>query len=229
MNKPHPHNDIIEKKLEQLPVANAESLWNDMHLILDKKMPQKKERRRFIAWFLISKPFLLLTIGFIIGTGSTLFYLSRKDYNTTSVKTLPDTPQSNGTIEDGSTNNSKPTKGTRTNAGEVNQEAANKRSTIAPSANDVGLAVNNNFIALHTTEQYKRSMNNDPFNKVKVEFNEKADGFKEPVTLISPSGNNFDVFPVHLKSNYADLIAGNQVDERGFLILQPDPAQNTGI
>ena len=226
MNKPHPHNDIIEKKLEQLPVANAESLWNDMHLILDKKMPQKKERRRFIAWFLISKPFLLLTIGFIIGTGSTLFYLSRKDYNTTSVKTLPDTPQSNGTIEDGSTNNSKPTKGTRTNAGEVNQEAANKRSTIAPSANDVGLAVNNNFIALHTTEQYKRSMNNDPFNKVKVEFNEKADGFKEPVTLISPSGNNFDVFPVHLKSNYADLIAGNQVDERGFLILQPDPLPN---
>jgi hypothetical protein len=54
MNKHHTYKNIIERKLEQLPAADAELLWNDMHSILDKKMPQKKERRRFIIWFLSS-------------------------------------------------------------------------------------------------------------------------------------------------------------------------------
>jgi hypothetical protein len=106
MNKHHPHNDIIEKKLQQLPSSDAEALWNDMHSILDKKMPQKKERRRFLIWFLISKPFLLLTAGFIIGIGSSLFFLSTKKNPITTITKLPDSPQPDKSNEDDKTKDS---------------------------------------------------------------------------------------------------------------------------
>ena len=42
----------LERKLEQLPGVDADHLWDDMHAILDKKMPEKREKRRFIVWFL---------------------------------------------------------------------------------------------------------------------------------------------------------------------------------
>lgn len=93
MNKRHPYNSIIEKKLEQLPAADADMLWDQMHSILDKKMPQKKERRRFMLWFLISKPFLLLTTGFIIGIGASLFFLSRQNASK-PVSVIHDLPSS---------------------------------------------------------------------------------------------------------------------------------------
>ena len=44
MNKRHPHNNVIESKLEQLPVADADILWNDMYSILDKKNAAKKRK-----------------------------------------------------------------------------------------------------------------------------------------------------------------------------------------
>ena len=78
MNKHHPYKNIIERKLEHLPAADADLLWNDMHSILDKKMPQEKEKRRFILWFLSSKGFFLLTIGLFVITASSLFLLSTK-------------------------------------------------------------------------------------------------------------------------------------------------------
>jgi len=75
----HPQNQVIERKLEQLPSLDAEFLWNDMHSILDKEMPQKKERRPFIAWLLTGKSLFLLSIASIIMvTGISLFYLSNK-------------------------------------------------------------------------------------------------------------------------------------------------------
>ena len=64
MNKRLPHYDIIERKLEQLPSADADHLWNDMHRILDEKMPQKKERRRFIMWWFLSGKGLLWLCSF---------------------------------------------------------------------------------------------------------------------------------------------------------------------
>ena len=76
MNKHHSNWSIIEKKLEQLPVADADLLWNDMHLILDENMPQKKERRRFIAWFLSGQGLFLLTFSSLIITSSALFFIS---------------------------------------------------------------------------------------------------------------------------------------------------------
>src|SRR5260221_6387813 len=100
MNKRHPNNHIIERKLGQLPVADADHLWNDMHMILDKKMPQKKERRRFIGWFLSGKGLLLLTVVLLI-TGSSLFFLSTKESSAVTIKKLPGSPQPDKFIEDG--------------------------------------------------------------------------------------------------------------------------------
>src|SRR6185436_2440216 len=101
MNKHHPYKNIIERKLEQLPAADADLLWNDMHSILDKKMPQKKEKRRFILWFLSSEGFLLLTIGLFFIITSSLFFLSTKENSAVTIKKLPSSQQPNKLIEDG--------------------------------------------------------------------------------------------------------------------------------
>ena len=100
MNKHHHYKNIIERKLEQLPTADADLLWNDMHSILDKKMPQKKERRRFITWVLSNQGLLLLTIGLLVITRSTFFFLSTKESSDVAIKKLPSSQQPNKLIED---------------------------------------------------------------------------------------------------------------------------------
>jgi hypothetical protein len=60
MDKQYPYNNIIENKLQHLPGADVEQLWAGMHGILDKKMPQKKERPLLFGWFLTSKSLLLV-------------------------------------------------------------------------------------------------------------------------------------------------------------------------
>ena len=122
MNKHHPYKNIIEKKLEQLPAVDADLLWNDMHSILDKKMPQKKERRRFIVWFLSSKGLLLLTIGLLVITGSSLFFLSTKESSAVTIKKLPSSQQPNKLIEDGLAKVSQEPKENITTANEANQK-----------------------------------------------------------------------------------------------------------
>ena len=105
MNKRLPHYDIIERKLEQLPSADADHLWNDMHRILDEKMPQKKERRRFIMWwFLSGKGLLWLSIGVFIITGTSMFILSKQENSAVAIKKLPGTAQPGKLIENGTAN-----------------------------------------------------------------------------------------------------------------------------
>src|ERR1044071_7580053 len=94
MKKHHPYNKIIEKKLEQLPVADTDLLWNEMHLILDEKMPQKKEKRRFFLWFLFSNGFLLLTISAIIA-GSSLYFLFKRQSIAAVIEKIPEASQFN--------------------------------------------------------------------------------------------------------------------------------------
>jgi hypothetical protein len=60
MEKHYPYNKIVEDKLEQLPGADVDQLWEGMHAILDKKMPQKKDKRRVFGWVLTSKGMILL-------------------------------------------------------------------------------------------------------------------------------------------------------------------------
>src|SRR6185436_13959670 len=101
MNKHHPHSNIIEKKLEQLPIADSDQLWNDMHQILDKEMPQKKERRRFIRWFFGGNGFLLLSVSLIIISSSSIFFLSEKENSPVTINKSTDSQQSEKLIEDG--------------------------------------------------------------------------------------------------------------------------------
>src|SRR5260370_41787165 len=84
--KRRPYNHVVERKLEQLPGMDTDHLWNGMHVILDKKMPQKKERRRFIAWLLTAKGLFLLGLASLVTiTGLSLFVLSTKENSTVSI------------------------------------------------------------------------------------------------------------------------------------------------
>jgi len=94
----HPQNQVIERKLEQLPSLDADFLWNDMHSILEKEMPQKKERRRFIAWLFTGKSLFLLSVASIITvSGVSLFYLSTKQSSIEN--NLTQTQKTNETIQ----------------------------------------------------------------------------------------------------------------------------------
>ena len=135
MNKRPPYNNMIERKLGQLPLADADHLWNDMHSILDKKMPQRKERRRFIVWLLSGKGPLLLTIVFLFIIGFSLFFLSTKENSAITIKKSPASRQSTKFIEDGAAKISRRNKEKITAAIEANQKTWNITSAAASSAN----------------------------------------------------------------------------------------------
>ena len=80
MNKRHPYSQVVERKLEQLPGIDADHLWNGMQAILDKKMPQKKERRRFIPWFISGKGLFLFGVTSLVTISSfSLFFFSIRE------------------------------------------------------------------------------------------------------------------------------------------------------
>ena len=98
----HPYHTNLERKLEQLPGVDADQLWDGMNAILDKKMPQKKERRRFIVWFLSDSGLFSLGIALLItATGVCLFFLSPNRTSSTDISAnkLPASPQQNKTNE----------------------------------------------------------------------------------------------------------------------------------
>ena len=210
MNKHHSYKNIIESKLEQLPAADADLLWNDMHSILDKEMPQKKERRRFIIWFLSDKGLLLLTIGLLAITGSSLFFLSTKE--STTIKKLHSAQQPNKLIENGLAKVSVEPKETLTTANGSNQKTRNNISATAPSINSTDHAVTNNSIARQT-------------NKRSKEYTTK-DRFDQPIQDISKASENFDIAPVNLESIHHFLIASNHNEEKKYLNPQLEPAAN---
>lgn len=211
MNKHHPPNDMIEKKLGQLPGADTDGLWNDMRSILDKKMPQKKTRRRFISWFLISKPFLLLITGFIIGIGASLFFLSRND-NSIATKTLSDTPQTSKIIEDGAasvndaTRTSITNKENTTTAPEPNQKVSNEVSITTTSLNTVGPVINKSSVILPSKKRPEEHPTDQTY---------------QPILFMSKARPYFDITPVNLKSSYEDLLVG--IEEKNPLNLEVPP------
>src|ERR1051326_1717547 len=84
MNKRHHYNQLVEGKLEQLPGADTDQLWDGMKAILEEKMPQKKERRRFVPWVSGTKGLLLFSaLSLITISGFSLFFLSLKQNSTT--------------------------------------------------------------------------------------------------------------------------------------------------
>ena len=122
MNKHHPYNNIIEKKLGQLPDADSDHLWNDMHAILDKKMPQKKEKRRFIAWLFNDQGLLLLTTISVIIAVSSLFFLSTQKNLADSVKKSAAVSQPNKLTESDVTKGSDISKENITPADKIHQK-----------------------------------------------------------------------------------------------------------
>ena len=208
MNKHHPHNNIIERKLEQLPTADADLLWNDMHKILDEKMPQKKERRRFIAWwFLNGKGFLLLTGVSLIIIGSSLVFLSTNESAIVTIKKLPGSRQSNKFVEDGAAKVSQDGQENRTTANELNQKTRDNISATAPSASAADHVINNSFITGQTIKRSKKYTAKDLFS--------------QPIQDISKAMTNFDFATINLKLIPKDsLIATYHIQEKNSLSLQ---------
>ena len=203
MNKHHPYKNIIERKLEQLPAADADNLWNDMHSILDKEMPQKKERRRFIIWFVSNKGLLLLTIGLFVITGSSLFFLSTKESSAVAIKKLAVSQQPNKIIEDGLANISQESKENITTANESNQKNANNISATSPSTNLGGHAITNNSITRQTVNQSKEYTT--------------VDQFSQPTQNIPKTSENSDIPNVNLESIRHFFIASNHNEEKKYL------------
>jgi outer membrane protein with beta-barrel domain len=76
----------LERKLEQLPGVDADHLWDDMHAILDKKMPEKREKRRFIVWFLNDRALFSIGITLLVtATAFCLFFLSPNRNSSTEI------------------------------------------------------------------------------------------------------------------------------------------------
>jgi hypothetical protein len=212
MNKHHPYKNIIERKLEQLPAADADNLWNDMHSILDKEMPQKKERRRFIIWFVSNKGLLLLTIGLFVITGSSLFFLSTKESSAVTIKKLPSSQQPNKLIEDGLAKVSKEPKENIITVNGSNQTSRNKISATTPSNNSTDHVITNNSISRLTIKQQKKYTTSDQFD--------------QPIPDISKASENFDIAPVNLESIHHFLIESNHNEEKKYLNPQLEPVAN---
>jgi len=212
MNKHHTYKNIIERKLEQLPAADADLLWNDMHSILDKKMPQKKERRRFIVWFLSNQGLLLLTIGLLVITGSSLFLLSTKESSVVTIKKLPSSQQPNKFIEDGLAKVSQEPKESITSANESDQKTRNNISATTPSANSIDHVITNNSITKQTVKQSKKYTTTDQFN--------------QPIQDTPGNSENFGVAPINLESIHHFLITTNLSEEKKYLSPQPEPVAN---
>jgi hypothetical protein len=211
MSKRYPYNHVVERKLEQLPGVDADHLWNGMHAILDKKMPQKKERRRFIWWLLTGKGILLLSVVSLTVTSS-LFFLSTKESSPVTIKKLSGSPQPNKFIQGDAARVSQEDKENITAASEPDQKTKDNISTITPSASAVGYEINNSFISQQTIKQSEKYTAKDQFS---------------PIQIISKAQANFDIATVSLKSIHQDfLIATNHNEEKNSLSQQQEPVAN---
>lgn len=225
MNKHHPYKNIIERKLEQLPAADADHLWNDMHSILDKKMPQKKERRRFILWFLSTNGLLSLTIGLVVITGSLYFFLSTKENSVATIKKLPSSQQLNKHIEDGVAKISQESNENVTTVNEAGQKTSSNISATTPSTNSVDHMINNNSITKQTIKQSKYTMTDQGSEKYT-----SKDRSDQPIQDNSKANVNFEIAPVNLGSIHQDLlITTNHNNEKRSISPEIKPEANRVI
>ena len=74
MYKHHSYNNLVEKKLTQLPAPDAEGLWSGMEAILDKQLPQKKRRPCLLGWLFAHKAWLVASLFVGAAAASTLVY-----------------------------------------------------------------------------------------------------------------------------------------------------------
>ena len=209
MNNHQLYKNIIERKLEQLPAADADLLWNDMHSILDKKMPQKKERRRFILWFVSNQGLLLLTIGLLVITGSSIFFLSTKENSVVTVKKSSSSQQSNKLIEDDLAKVSQEPKEAITTANAADQKNRDNISTTTSSIISADQVITKNSITRQTNKQSKKYTTSGQFN--------------QPIQDIPETNENFEIAQVDLESIHHFLIETNLNEEKKYLSPQLEP------
>jgi hypothetical protein len=213
MNKHHPYDNIIEKKLEQMPEADADLLWNDMHSILDKKMPQKEERRPFILWF-FSNGLLLLIIALVIMTGYLFFFLSTKESSIATNKKLPSSQQPGKVIKDGLTKVSQVSKENTITINETDKKSSNNFFSTTSSTNSIDHVITNNSTARPTTQSGKYTT---------------TDQITKSIRDISETNKNFDIAPINLESIHHFLIASNPNEEKKSLSPQLIPGINKAM
>jgi hypothetical protein len=146
MNKHHSYRDIVESKLAQLPTADADLLWNDMHAILDKEMPQKKERRRFIAWFLSGKGLVMMSFGSLIITSAALFFSSANENTQVLAEKIHGSRQTHQINEKGVATISRSAKESATGTTELDQITKENIRSENSTSLDLSYVNNNSFL-----------------------------------------------------------------------------------
>jgi hypothetical protein len=68
MNRQHTYEQIIGRKLNRLTPPDVAGLWDIMESILDREMPQQKEKKRPAAWWFNAN--LLAAAGLLVAVGS---------------------------------------------------------------------------------------------------------------------------------------------------------------
>lgn len=209
MSKHHSYKNIIERKLEQLTTTDTGLLWNDMHSILDKKMPQKKEKRRFMVWTLSSEGILLLTIGLFFLICSSLFLVSTNESSAVTIKELPSAQQPNQLIENDFTKVSKEPDENITTINEADEKARSHIPvTTAPATSFEKVTVNNS-IAKETIKRSKKYATTDQSN--------------QPINDIPEVIENFEIASIKLESIHHSLIESNHSEEKKYFNPQPKP------
>jgi hypothetical protein len=135
-----PYNTNLERKLERLPGVDADHLWDDMHSILDKKMPQKREKRRFIFWFLNDRGLFSVSITLLItATAFCLFFLSPNRNSSTDISTnkLANSVQQNKANET-AVNSENAKQAATTHSNNINENQITEPSTFVATANRAG-------------------------------------------------------------------------------------------
>jgi len=216
MNKRHPHNSLIERKLEQLPGTNADRLWNDMHSILDKKMPQKKQRRRFIAlWLMMSKPIFLVTTGVIIVTASSLLLLSKNENSIIANKQTLKLQRPDNNNTNAITKNSQVSTDHTTIDNEINNGVNDKASTTEILSYPTFTRTNNkDLIPLQTKEQSENYNTDDQYDQTQ----------QSPILFVKQN-----ISPIDLNERNLDLFITKDLlkKENSLSIQSEDLANNS--
>ena len=180
MKKRRPDSSIIERKLEQLPLADVDHLWNDMHMILDEKMPQKKERRRVIGWLASREGLLLLNVLFFLAA-STLFFLSTRQGATIANKNTHDPSASNKFIK-----------------GDVAKTSRENKTTVTPLNETDQIATDNPVSSINSSGAVEYLINNNPIRKQKIKQPGKYevdDQFDQSKEVVVGANSDFDIAP----------------------------------
>ena len=216
MNKRHPQSSLIERRLEQLSSTDADSLWNDMRSILDKKMPQKKGRRRFAGWwFIISKPLFLVSVGVIAIAAVSLCFLTGKETSTAIVKNSQNPQQSNKINVTKKVIDLNDSKENRPVENRINKGSNNIASAVSSSTNITDKVNDGNFIVLQSEERSKSSKDIYLFN--------------QSIHLTtSLTSSELDPTPADLYLINKDVSTKTEhVKEKNNLTLQPYQLNNT--